>query len=146
MPSHIRLFFWFTVAVVAIWTIRAALFWIPAAPYLSGLSRGYVYTAIEETIFGTLPLCVATFALAWMAAFHHYNWARWAFVGLFLFREVVLFGNVKLHLLISSYEYLRRHLTNPGQFLVTVLLLAASIFVFTGNARDWFKVSARSRL
>jgi hypothetical protein len=143
MPTNIRMFFWLSVAVVAIWIIRIALFWIPVAHYLSGLSGNYIHTALVGTALGAVPLIIATLLLDWLVAYRHHNWARWAFVGLFLLRESVLFANAKRHALMGFNEYLRLHLTTLHQLVVTLPLLAASILVFAGNSRGWFKASAQ---
>jgi hypothetical protein len=148
MPLQIRLFFWLSVAVVAYWAIRASSFWIQSTPYLAGLNRYFVRTAMDTTLFVTIPWCALTFGIAWLAAFRHYNWARWAFVILFLFREIVLFADVARSVQVRpyGYNYLRYHWAAPSQFLTTSLLLAASTLVFAGNAKGWFKTRAESRV
>ena len=70
-----------------------------------------------------------------------WNWARWAYTGLFAVRQLAPFA------IAAAYHFIHRELHNyfqaerwnsPLAYLPTILTLAAIIVVFTGDAKTWF--------
>jgi len=143
---------------VAYWTFVTAWYWVRIAPGIlffgllhnNPVGRGVLLRDIETTLL-ELTWCAVTLGVAWLAAFRRYNWARFAFVGAVLFREVVgiAMDPQLLHALLQGvgpyhYDELYRHWFKPRPPLTSLALLAASIFVFTGNARTWFQTRTAS--
>jgi hypothetical protein len=150
MPSHVRIFFWLSVAVVAYWLLVQGWYWGRIAPAVVQLGmlndsaiRAIMGRNVVTTIFVTIPMCVSTLEFAWMAAFRHQNWARFAFGALVVFREIAsaIYGGGRF----AVEYYLQVHWSQPAAYVPTILLLAASIFIFTGNARTWFELPTRPR-
>lgn len=156
MPSHVRIFWWLSVAIVAYWILMTAWFLaFPSAHELTVLAkipphfRDIARRADRQyEIIGIVSTVVwsgLTLGFAWFAALHHANWARWAFVVLFVLREPVPY------LVMFAFYYHTRHLdifeamlahenwTNPRGYLVPAFTIVAIAFVFSGNARNWFR-------
>jgi hypothetical protein len=159
MPSHVRIFWWLSVAIVAYWILGTAWFLAfpphPSARILAMLAKmppdlrnialraerqGEIIRIISTVIWSGLTL-----GFAWFAAHRHANWARLAFLVLFVIRESV----PHLAMFVSYYQMhhldffwatlARENWTNPRGYLVPALATAAIAFVFSGNARDWFR-------
>ena len=142
MPSRVRIFWWLSVAIAAYWIVSAAWYLaFPSAHYLATLARlqpelreSVRRFDLQNTIFWTSFDSVVIVGLAWLAAFRRRNWARWAFVVVFLFRESIPF-------LLAAYyrrpELAHRDWTNPLGYVVPALSIAAIVFVF--SERDWFR-------
>jgi hypothetical protein len=141
MPSHVRIFFWIIVLVVAYWVASAA--WVLAFPpsqfsaaltKLTPEARGIIRA---DMLVPLAVRCVAFLLLAWLAAFRDQNWARWgiAFLSLWITAVPAVFA-LTTH---TFDRYLQDHLLDPGFLIVTALLVAAIVFVFTGNARLRFR-------
>jgi hypothetical protein len=150
MPSNVKLFFALTCAVVAYWLITTALFWVRVGiPLIAigGLENQMVRVVternVEVVLFVTVPLCAVTLGLAWLVAYRHQSWARFAFLGVVLVREVG--GSVYEGGRYAWKYYLQVHLARPDAYLPTAVFLFASLLIFTGNARPWFTPSPKFR-
>jgi hypothetical protein len=138
MPSHVRTFFWIIVALITYWIFSAAL----ALAYHRG--RPFNDQVIFIRIFATAIQCLIYLIPAWLAAFHRQNWARWVFAAIVVVAPILalwpllyLTGHFR-DIVLQAYF---TTLTNPKSIAVNALSIAAIVFVFTGNAREWFKRS-----
>jgi hypothetical protein len=141
MPSNIRIFFWITVALIA--------YWILSAGWRLESYRGHsINNAIIFVTIGSLTIqCLIYLVPAWLAAFRRQNWARWAFAVVVVTMQILsLWQATYLYLHGSTERFrqigqivLRGYLTSPGTITETALLIVATVLVFTGNARDWFR-------
>jgi hypothetical protein len=149
LPSHVAVFWWLSIAVVALW-----IFWtgkwllFPSSHYLTALAKlpvqfreGVQHLDIELRVWPTLFWGAETLGLAWFAAFGRRNWARWAYAIVFVLREV----GFAIAMAVNDWRFRdvlhKPFLTwgNPVDYVVPLLTIAAIIFVFTGNARRWFE-------
>jgi hypothetical protein len=149
MPSHVRLFFVLAAAVVGYWIFQQAWFWFliaPAVVFRGMLTNPDVRAIMEQNVVTlllvTLPTIVAIGGLAWMAAFRRRHWARSVFVILVIVRElgIAIYQG-------GSYAvryYVEVHWAQPSAYVPTILLLAASILIFTGNAHSWFQPPSKA--
>ena len=97
LPSHVRVFWLLSVAMVACWALSTAWFVTVPSKYViyaggppSSVSgrvtpsvprhRADVIPAVISTSFW----CVTFLGTAWLAAYRRQNWARWTFAGAFL--------------------------------------------------------------
>ncbi len=157
MPLNVKIFLWLTLAIVFYWIATNAWFWLhlpttyPAAvekmiaksprlrEILNGETRtqGYVYSG------ATLVWSIVYLSLAWMAAFHRLNWARWTYVIAFVVRESIpliaaLFSKPDMREYLF-HSFLHDGWTNPRHYIDPAFFIVAIIFVFTGNSRAWFR-------
>ena len=155
MPSHIRVFWWLTVAVVTYWVCMSAWHQIfPAPQQLAGLARlpaqeqeAWRLRDILAMSIQTLVSCAVTLGLAWLTAFRRLNWARWAFAAVFLIRESLPFSVfffidrrwLDVYLGMFVREISAHPLNMVISYIPTAVLIVAIGFVFSGNARDWFE-------
>src|ERR1700677_4869615 len=157
MPSNVRLFWWLSVAIVAYWIFDFIWYLaFPSIPHLATIDklplkvqveifeaarRGGILTfATQIPFWGSLTL-----VSAWLAAFRHLNWARWAFVIVFLLRKsLVLIASVAYYhnLDIFTNSVAHENWTDPREYVESALAIAAIVFVFSGNARSWFRENA----
>jgi len=155
VPSHVRIFWWLSVALVAYWVLSAVWFLeFPTNHYLAVLAklpaahREYVRRAdLQNMLIWTSILVGVTLALAWFAMFRHANWSRWAFAALFIMRESIpfLIYVAYYHRLdLFREELARENWTDPLGYVDAALSIAAILFVFSGNARGWFRTPAAS--
>lgn len=139
MPSHIRAFWWLSVAIVACSIISTAwLLLYPSAQFLAALEKlpPLYRTRIIRSIWTSAIVmqsvrCAVILALAWFAAFRRQNWARWAFAIIFIAVEIVAIS-------IAFYQHRVAAFFVPSAMITLALAAAALAFVFSGNARDWF--------
>jgi hypothetical protein len=99
MPSHVRIFWWLSVAAVAYSALSLAWTIIfPSARAIATLGR----LSLQEreqigltlggiAVAGTVLWSGITLLLAWIAPFRRQNLARWAFVIVFAIRAVIPF-------------------------------------------------------
>ena len=146
MPSHVRIFFGLAVAVVAYWLLSETLFWVRIGlpTYLMGATSDPAIGAImarnvQNVFLITLPYCAVTLGLAWAAAFRRQHWARVAFVAFAVLWEAA--GAIEGGRSYALTYWLQARLANPIRLVPVLLMLAAAVFVFTGNARGWFAPS-----
>jgi hypothetical protein len=153
MPSHVRIFWWLSVAIAAYWILSAIWFLaFPTVQHLAALEKLPLEfrdktrrVEMLTEIISTIIWCAVTLALAWLAAFHRINWSRWVFAAVFIIRESMMFLVSVLYY--HQLDFFRQSLahenwTNPRGYIVPALTIAAIGFVFSGNARSWFKVAA----
>jgi hypothetical protein len=141
MPSHVRIFFWIIVLVVAYWALSAACFLaFPPASFVARLAKLSPVVRQIVRAGSLMPVaarCLAFLLLAWLAAFRDQNWARWGIVFLFVWITAVPAG---FALATHGFSlYLRDSLLDPGFLIETALLAVAIGFIFTGNARRRFR-------
>jgi len=155
MPSHVRFFWWLSVAVVAYAVASAA--WhltFPDSRHLAAMARlpeGFRNKVrVANILTAIVPGVIwngATLGSAWLAAFRRRNWARWVFAAIFVLRQLIsllVFAVVPVAVFHIVPVIIVHDLeAAPLSFAPSVLLFAASIaaivLVFTGNARDWFE-------
>lgn len=128
MPSNVRLFLWLNVAATLVWLAQYpwGWHWPPAMGWLFAL-----YFLWRALILG----------LAWGAAFYRANWARWLFAILLVLSFLPPFADAWFNGFLISFlrETLSDLAAAPQHFIVSFLLIAATAFVFSGNARTWFR-------
>lgn len=163
LPSHVRVFWWISVAIVVYWTFSIAWFWLVTLPsdhYLALLQR--LPPALREPLYraavirSVVPAAfwsVFILGMAWLATFRRQNWARWIYALLFLFRELLppLFSLAYMYLDLAPSAAARHIIledfwkstvsewSNPRSYVTPVLAIAAIVAVFTGDAKDWFR-------
>lgn len=149
MPSHVRIFWWLSVTIVAYWIFSTAwhLTFPPAhhfdylAKLPAQLRKSSRRIELWTPIVQALVLTSVTLGLASLATFRHLNWARWAFAIVFLTLEAMPF------LISAAYQQLDVYLASlshenwadPWGYVSPILTLVAIALVFSGNARDWFR-------
>lgn len=148
MPSHLRIFFWLTLAVAAYWVLSTIWFleFPPGAvkALLANLPPA-TRRMIEQNEWRLELVPIAARAalfggLAWVAAFKRQNWARLGVLVLFLIMHLV-----PLAFSVASGRagaYLRSTYLDPATDLAMLILAAAIFFSFTGNARAAFASDA----
>ncbi len=151
MPSHVRIFWWLTVSVTFLTTFSLAWsYTFPPAHYLATLAklppdmRKDVHRFnIEFAMVVTGVVNGTALILAWVASFRRQNWARWAFtIGyVFIFTEPLVYDAVH-HRFDWSSEFPLANWLDIAHYWVMALWVAAIVFVFTGNAREWFNSRA----
>lgn len=151
MPIQVKLFWWLSIGITVVWTFMTIWhFALPPLDHLAMLHRLSpemqqrakhieLLTGISNTAFW----CVLTLVLAWIAVFRHSNWARWAFVVIFVVREAIPLA------IYSAYGHpevfirgLRNTLADPWFYPIPMLTIAAIIAIFSRGAQDWFTVRA----
>ena len=146
MPSHVRIFFGIIVVVAAYWILSAVLRLVSYQGHQ--INDVVIYVVVGSSILMSLMYLIP----AWLAAFRRKNWARWVFVAIVVSMQVLsLWQAAYLYLYGSTERFrevgqilLRGYFTNPRSIAVAALLFAAIVFVFTGNAREWFKKPSAS--
>jgi len=145
MPSHVKFFFGIVIVFVfyRILSTVWGLFSFASLMSHSGrpIGNGIIFIRIVATTFE----CVIYLTLAWLAAFHRKDWARWVFAAIVIGAPIFLLwpflylsGDFRQQALRAYFT----SLTSPRSLAAELLEIAAIIFVFTGNARAWFKPSA----
>jgi hypothetical protein len=146
MPSHVRIFFGIIVVVAAYWILSGV--WRLTSFHGRPITDAAIFIIVgSQIILGLIYLIPA-----WLAAFHRQNWARWVFAVIVVSIQVLTLSQFLYVYLYGSTErfrqvgqiLLRGYFTNPRSIAVVALLIAAIIFIFTGNARDWFKKPSAS--
>jgi hypothetical protein len=140
MPSHVKIFFGIVAAIIAYGIVSAV--W--HLPYFHG--RPVPRIALTILIISQVFLALVYLIPAWLAAFLRQGWARWVFVVVAISMHtlpVLEFGYLYLHGVTENARHagellLRGYLTSPRTITEAALLILATVFVFTGNARDWF--------
>jgi hypothetical protein len=144
MPSHLKIFFWLVTAVAAYWVLSTLRFLVfPPHAFaemlarLPAAARQMLVRTQWQLTFIPIALRAALFViLAWLAAFKRHNWARLGVLVLFLITQIV---PLVLALRLGRVgPYLRIAYLNPVDDLSMLILAAAIIFSFTGNARAAF--------
>jgi hypothetical protein len=155
MPSNVKLFWWLSVAIVACW-----IFWVvwlfAFPPHFASLAHlppeiqnrireQVLRTGVEAGILSTLLWGGLSLGFSWLAAFRRENWARWAFLAVFIIREsiplaisVAYYHNLDFFMRSLSHE----NWTDPWGYAVLILTIAAIGFAFSGSSRRWFNASA----
>jgi hypothetical protein len=163
MPSNVKIFWCLSVLIVSYAVISrewhivfppplrlsprslAALAKVPEA------LRERIRTFDIEYVMGAAIVVNGTKLLfAWLATFKRKNWARWAFAILFVFLEalplIAYFVSLLFQSQLTSHYFGQlvlkdemKALFDPYAILFRASEIAAIVFVFTGNARDWFK-------
>ena len=141
MPSHVRIFFGIVVVVAAYWILSAILRLV--SYHRHQINDVVIYVAIGSSIFMSLIYLIP----AWFAAFRRRNWARWVFVAVVVSMQVLSLWQASYLYLYGATErfrqighiILRGYLTSPRVIAEAALLVTAIVFIFTGNARDWFE-------
>lgn len=151
MPSHVRIFWWLSVAIAVYWVTSTIWFIAFQSPHElalmtklpAGLRDGIRREAFELGAVSTAFWCTVTLGTAWLAAFRRQTWARWAFTLLFVFRLVApLVVAASLGLLLAQLKRFAGEWLSPETYVIRVLTVLAIAFIFTGNARDWFAAKA----
>jgi hypothetical protein len=127
MPSNAQRFFWLNCLVLALGLINSILMAPKNAAIASAGGHGLGF------VIG-IQIFVAAFILLllWLIAFRRQNWARWLFVGMFV---------LGMPLFVATFKSVFGGITISAAIsLVQVMLqLAGLYFIFTGNARPWFR-------
>jgi hypothetical protein len=148
MPSHVRIFWWLSVAIVTYWIFSTAWHLLfPTARYLTVLAklpaelreearRADIWNGVVLTSFWS----IVTLGSAWLAAFRHLNWARWTFAIAFLIRQLIPFAIFAAYHQLNNYiaELSRENWTDPLIYTVLILEIIAISCVFSKSARAWF--------
>lgn len=135
MPSHVRAFFWIVVALIIYWIL--SMIW-----HLVELESRHITGAYPVVIMGTAISCLVYLVPAWLAAFRRQNWARWTFAGIVV--GIQILALLPLLYLTGPFRQAalgayRHTMMRPRSIAVDAVLVVAIVFVFTGNAREWFK-------
>jgi hypothetical protein len=126
MPTNVRRFVWLWCASIALGALAVPMLRLPIPsevprPFVLGVIAGVL--AIEFALF--LPFF-------WLAVWRRKNWARWVLLAGFVSGIPLLFVGPG-----SLYQQ------NPavnGIALLSFLVEASGFyFLFTGNARPWFR-------
>jgi magnesium-transporting ATPase (P-type) len=147
MPSHVRIFWWLVVAVIA-YEFGSAVWYLlfPTPHHLAILARLPPEFREPERRAEFQALIISFFVksaillLAWFAAFRRKNWARFAFAFV-----VLLITLIPLAIAIMYHEsdwfqgYPHGSWSDIRYHLGTMLIVTAIIVIFTGNARPWFR-------
>jgi hypothetical protein len=149
VPSHVRLFWWLTMAAVLYWVgSQIWSFLFPTAHYLAAMAKLPIQfredtrrTEIEFRVLGFLIVFAPMMLFAQLATFRHQNWARWAFAFWYLFHKLLPFALYTVYKfpIKWSAEFPHRSWLDARFYVVDALVILAIVSVFTGNARDWFK-------
>ena len=149
MPSHVRIFWYLSVAIVTYWVLSTAWFLaFPSAHHLATLAKlppelreGTRRIDLQIAIVSTSVWCGATLGFAWLAAFRRQNLARWTFAALFLLRESIPLILAAAYHRLDDYFVQLAHAdwTDPRGYITPALSIAAIGFVFSRDARDWFR-------
>src|ERR1700678_4007448 len=83
MPSHVRLFFWIIVALVAYWILSAV--WRLASYRGHPINNAIIFVTIASVTIQ----CLIYLIPAWLAAFRRQNWARWAFAAVVVSMQIL---------------------------------------------------------
>jgi len=147
------------VAIVAYWLTTAV--WYVAFPsehFLAWLqkqppeTRGLLRRiSVISRLGPVLVWSALILGTASLAAFRKQNWARWAFVGVFVTRELIVPLIILAYVLyVVPHDY-RQVVWEPfwkslinvwgglSLNIIRLLNIAAIVAVFTGNANDWFR-------
>lgn len=153
MPSHVRIFFWLGVcAVLYSVSLTAWFLMFPSPETIATMARlppafraMTEHVILRNTIFITALWAIVPLVLLWLAAFRRQNWARWGYAGLFAFHMIVpwVIALAYLRRVPHAWDFALRDWSDPMALAPNVVILAAIAFVFTGNARDWFRRNAR---
>ena len=126
MPSNVRNFFWLNVLSLVLGVATASLTARKTAEMAAAIGQGPGYViAIQITVAAVMLL------ILWLIAFKRQNWARWLWLALFVLGTppyVVIFKNM-----------LGISLAGAISLTQLALQLVALYFVFTGNAKSWFR-------
>jgi len=140
MPSHLRIFFWLIALVCAYWVVSVV--WVMLFPpaivtaqlaMVDASRRAAVQSnALIITLASTIIRLLVFLGLAWLAAFRRQNWARWV---LLIVVVMMLFAPLATAISLNRLpQFLLLYRDVPGD-LVMLVLAAAIVFAFTGNAR-----------
>jgi hypothetical protein len=143
MPSHLRIFFWLVAAIALYWVL--SMLWVmqfPPAAMTAALAK--IPAAMREqikenawriTLITTLIRVVIFVGLAFLAAFRRQNWARLLLLTIVIFMHLGPF--IIAERLGRVQEFLMRY-SDLQADIVTLLLVLALVFAFTGDARGAF--------
>jgi phosphatidylserine synthase len=129
MPSNVRNFFWLNCMSMVLGAVTSVLM----APKLTeiaaaaGHGPGFV---MGIQIFVTIMVLI----FLWLIAFKRQNWARWVWLAMSILGAPGSIANFK--------TYLGTPLAAAIHSTQMVLMLVALYFVFTGNAKPWFRRDA----
>jgi hypothetical protein len=153
MPSHVRIFFWLGTCA-ALYSILSTAWFLTFPPQetiavmarLPSAFRALTqHVIVRNTIFIMVFWTGIELVLLWLAAFRRQNWARWGYAALFAFHKIAPWVTALIYLrrVPHALEFPLRDWSDPMALVSNALILAAIAFAFTGNARDWFRRSAR---
>ncbi len=148
MPFNVRAFWWINVALIAYSVANALWFLSDPTPFPAKVVAilGAQWVGHAQIVYGiqllviTLLRGIIILTVAWFASFLHQPWARWASVVL-LITSICLPVVVAMSLGMwrQTLRELSRELGNWRLILVMMLWALSLIFLFTGNARAWFR-------
>jgi len=162
MPSHVRIFWWLTVAATSYVVLSYVWYYtFPSAHDLATWAklperfRSGVRWANIEFFAVSVVVSGMWLTLAWFAAYRRKNWARWTIAVWFLL-GLASPAIIYIWYIVMDQDHLLAHYfwqaemkaevrawTNPRRYVVPSLKIASLVFIFTGNARDWFKPQVR---
>jgi hypothetical protein len=153
MPSHVRIFFWLGVCAVLYSVLSTAWFLtFPTQETIAVMARLppafralTQHVIVRNTIFVTAFWAIIPLVLLWLAAFRRQNWARWGYVALFAFHKIVpwVVALAYFRRVPHAWDFPLHDWSEPAALVSNALILVTIAFAFTGNARDWFRRSAR---
>jgi hypothetical protein len=126
MPSNVRNFLGLSLLALAI-SIAASVIGFDEAVAMVPMANAATVIMITSGVMFAI-----SFGLIAAAGWGHQNWARWVILIFFLLGLVSLAMSLPKLMTMSSFQI--------GTAVITTLLKAAALyFIFTGNAKDWFK-------
>ena len=126
MPSNVTNFLGLSILGWAIGIVSAYFGFDEAVAKVPVANAATIVIAVDVVAFAI------SFGLIAAIAWGRQNWARWVTLIFFLFGLVALAVSFQKVLQFSSFQL--------GTTLVqTALKAAALFFIFTGNAKDWFR-------
>jgi hypothetical protein len=138
MPANIRRFVWLWWGSVAISLIAIPLLPPPSSSELElGITRPF-QMAVAGGVSVTLVAVVLPFF--WLAVWRRRNWARWLLLAVFVASIPLIFVPVPSPApgVDSSWQHLPSPVIIVG-WLSLFSQAAAFYFLFTGDARAWFR-------
>jgi hypothetical protein len=129
LPSNVARFEQLMYLSLAIGLINATLTWDHNVAQASKLGGAYFVLFIQMFVISFIVLFI------WLVARRYKNWARWVLLVLFVLGMPGTVGVVRQWFRLEPVV----GVLNLVQILIQVIAL---VYVFTGNARDWFKPMA----
>jgi hypothetical protein len=130
-PTNIRRFAWLWGASIVIALLGIPLTPSPIAPELSNLGLTWG-TLILFEVACAIVIVASVFPFFWLAVWRRKNWARWTLFIAFVAPTPLLFLNL------TPIDPESLPLLGV-EFLSLLVEAAAFYFLFTGDARPWFR-------
>src|SRR5215469_5053554 len=101
LPSHMKMFWWLSVAIVAIWPAEVVWFVAPFVPHSTDEIQRVVRQTGEICLIAVTALMSAmTLGVAWLAGHRKQNWARREYALVFPVGQVL----PPVVILVNMYE------------------------------------------